>query len=77
MEFATKKKIIIKEIEALEDENTLRVIQKILDIEDDDIPQWQKDVLDERWEAYKKNPEKAVSWEVMKKEIELKYGYKS
>ena len=48
-----------------------------LDIEDDDIPQWQKDVLDERWEAYKKNPEKAVSWEVMKKEIELKYGYKS
>jgi putative addiction module component (TIGR02574 family) len=35
-----------------------------------DIPDWHKDVLNERLEQYEQNPESAISWEELKAKIE-------
>jgi hypothetical protein len=43
-------------------------------IESMDIPEWHKDIIDQRMENYKKNPESYLDWEVVQKEIKHKYG---
>lgn len=36
-----------------------------------DIPNWHKEILDQRLEELKNNPEGGESWEKVKKEIEI------
>lgn len=47
------------------------IINKLLKMQtkNNDIPQWQKDVLDKRMEAIEKGTMKMRSWEEAKKEI--------
>lgn len=39
-----------------------------------DIPQWHKDIIDQRMDNYKKNPESYRDWDDLQKEINQKYG---
>jgi hypothetical protein len=36
----------------------------------DDIPEWHKNILNERMEEYKKNPAKGTNWDDFEKELD-------
>lgn len=52
----------------------LSFVKKIESVENIDIPEWHKAILDQRMENYKNNPESYREWEDVKKEINQKYG---
>jgi hypothetical protein len=37
---------------------------------DNDLPQWQKDLIDERLAAYKKNPSDTLDWDLVAVEFD-------
>ena len=53
---------------------SLSFVKKIEPTEIIDIPDWHKDIINERLENYKKNPEEYRDWEEVQKEINQKYG---
>jgi len=53
---------------------SLSFVKKIESVENIDIPEWHKAILDQRMENYKNNPESYREWEDVKKEINQKYG---
>jgi len=53
---------------------SLSFVKKIESVENIDIPEWHKAILDQRMENYKNNPERYREWEDVKKEINQKYG---
>jgi hypothetical protein len=53
---------------------SLSFVKKIEATEIIDIPDWHKDIINERLENYKKNPEEYRDWEDVQKEINQKYG---
>lgn len=53
---------------------SLSFVKKIESVENIDIPEWHKAILDQRMENYKNNPESYRKWEDVKKEINQKYG---
>ena len=53
---------------------SLSFVKKIESVENTDIPEWHKTIIDQRMENYKNNPESYREWEDVKKEIDTKYG---
>ncbi|HEY3369931.1 MAG TPA: addiction module protein [Prolixibacteraceae bacterium] len=52
----------------------LSFVKGIEKVENMEIPEWHKEIIDERMENYKKNPETYRNWEDVQKEINQKYG---
>ncbi len=42
----------------------------VADRQRDEIPEWHKDIIQERLEAYEKNPSNVITWEELKAKIE-------
>ncbi len=55
------------------DDRILRIINAIIDTEENELPQSHKDILDERLKYHKENPEDGKSWEEVKSLLNKKY----
>lgn len=66
---AVDKAKIIAAINETDDERILFAINRLLQIEDDEIPEWHKQELDRRAEKLNKGEEKLYDWNDIKKEI--------
>ena len=53
---------------------SLSFVQNVEAIESAYIPEWHKEIIDQRMENYKKNPESYRGWEDVQEEINQKYG---
>lgn len=53
---------------------SLSFVKKIESVENIDIPEWHKTIIDQRMANYKNNPESYREWKDVKKEIDTKYG---
>lgn len=58
------------------DERILKIIHAIIETETkkEELPQTQKDLLDQRLQFHKKNPSDGRSWESIKKSLESQHG---
>lgn len=63
-----------KESLFLEIMKSLSFVESAELIENEDIPEWHKVIIDNRIENYRKNPESFIEWDLVKKEIDQKYG---
>jgi hypothetical protein len=54
--------------------NNLSFVKKVETINNTDIPEWHKAIIDERMDNFKNNPESYRDWEEVQKEISKKYG---
>lgn len=63
-----------KESLFLEIMKSLSFVESAEPIENEDIPEWHKVIIDNRIENYRKNPESFIEWDLVKKEIDQKYG---
>ena len=52
----------------------LSFVKGIEQIENMDIPEWHKEIIDQRMEDYKEHPENCRNWEDVQEEINKKYG---
>jgi len=69
MNILEKKQEIISEIGKVNDEKLLEEILRLLHREDDDIPEWHKQILAEREEKYGSDDTAFEDWEEVKKEL--------
>lgn len=60
---------IIEAIQQTDDERILFAINRLLQIEDEEIPEWQKQELDRRSERIKNGEEALFDWDEIKEEI--------
>ncbi len=56
------------------DERVLKIINAIIDTEENEVPQTHKEILDRRLNYHKENPEEGKSWEELKSVLKDKYG---
>jgi len=56
------------------DDRILRIMNAIIDTEENELSQAQKKILDERLKYHKENPEEGKSWEEVKSVLNKKYG---
>jgi len=61
-------------VENTNDENQLIRILEVIEDDDAKIPDWHKQILEERLEEYRKNPDAAISFEQWNEEVKKKYG---
>lgn len=59
-------------VEKIDNENDLLRVLNI--IGEKQVPEWHTQVLEERWEAYQRNPNDVISLEDWRKKIQEKYG---
>ncbi|NEW83635.1 MAG: addiction module protein [Mariniphaga sp.] len=52
----------------------LSFVKGIENIENINIPEWHKAIIDQRMENFKVHPESFRDWEEVQREINLKYG---
>jgi len=52
----------------------LSFVKGIENVENMDIPEWHKAIIDRRMENYMEHPESCRDWEDIQKEINKKYG---
>lgn len=69
MNIVEKKQEIISEIGKIEDEKLLWAIARLLHLDDEDVPEWHKQILNERLEEYEKGNAKMKDWEEVKKHL--------
>jgi hypothetical protein len=69
MNILEKKREIISEIDKVNDEQLLEEILRLLHQEDDDIPEWHKQILEERLKKYESGEEEMLDWEEVKKDL--------
>jgi len=67
MNILEKKLEIISEISKTDDEKLLEEIRTLLHRDDAEIPDWHKQILNERLEEYEKGNTKMKDWEEVKK----------
>ena len=73
MDIKAEKLDLIHWIAGLTDEETVNKIKSIQqETIHEDIPQWQKEIVNKRLEEYRKNPEQGSSWEEAKQNISKK-----
>ncbi len=60
---------IIAAINETDDERILFAINRLLQIEEDEIPEWHKQELDKRAERLNRGEENLYDWDEVKKEI--------
>ena len=63
------KEEIKSEIDKIDDERLLMEIQKLLHLDESEIPEWHKTILAEREEKYGSGDEGMEDWEDVEKEI--------
>jgi hypothetical protein len=68
MSIAEKKQLIVDRIETIEEEWLIRAIEKLLDIEDDESPDWHLPLVQEAYKKYEAHPNDGIDWEDLKKE---------
>ena len=61
------KQEIKSEIDKIDDKKLLEEIQKLLHRDEAEIPEWHKQILNERLEEYEKGNSKMKDWEEVKK----------
>jgi hypothetical protein len=54
--------------------NNLSFVKKVETINNTNIPEWHKAIIDERMDNFKNKPESYRDWEEVQKEISQKYG---
>ncbi len=54
------------------DDRILRIINAIIDTEENEIPQSHKEIIDERLKYHKENPQKGKSWEEVRSLLKMK-----
>lgn len=70
MDFELKKREIQEEIGRIKDEKLLWAIARLLHLDDEgDIPDWHKNLLEERLEKYSKNKEGLKDWNDVKNNL--------
>lgn len=70
MNIAEKKEEIKSEIDRIDDEKLIWAIARLLHLEDDaDIPEWHKQILEEREAKYQRGEMKFKDWEEVKKTL--------
>lgn len=60
---------IIAAINETDDERVLFAINRLLKIDDDDIPEWHKEIVEQRWKEMKDGTAQFVKWEDVKDKI--------
>jgi|GEM_PF-872410 len=55
-------------------ENLKNSFPNIKEITEEDIPNWHKEILDQRLYSIQKYPENIVKWDTVQEEIKKKYG---
>lgn len=67
---------IDKEENSHEFKKLLSELDYVTEVEEyEDVNQQIKDILEERWENYKKNPKSVISLEQFKQNMKEKFGY--
>lgn len=66
---AIDKEKIIAAIKGTEDERVLFAINRLLQIEEDELPEWHKEIVEQRWKEMKEGKAEFVRWEDIKDEI--------
>jgi hypothetical protein len=69
MNILEKKQEIKTEIDRVEDEKLLEDILTMLHRDDEGIPEWHKQILEERLEKYESGNAKMKDWEDVKKSL--------
>ena len=63
MNITIDKEKIIAAIKETDDERVLFAINRLLQIEDDEIPGWHKEIVEQRWKEMKEGKVEFVKWE--------------
>lgn len=67
---------IDKEENSVEFKKLLNGLDYVIEVEEyEDINQEIKDILEERWKDYKKNPTRVISLEQFKQNMKERFGY--
>ena len=70
MTISEKKKLIIEEIQHINDEALVDAIEKLLKIENDDtIPEWHKELVRTRVNEYQENEDVLLEWNEVVKDL--------
>jgi hypothetical protein len=70
MDLAAKKREIIDAINKSNDEKLIGAIVRLLHLDDDmDIPEWHKQIVEERIEKYEAGEGKMKNWEEVQKNL--------
>jgi hypothetical protein len=56
------------------DDRILRIINAIIETEENELSQSHKDILDERLKFHEENPEQGKSWEEIRSSLNEQYG---
>lgn len=67
MNLLVTKKEIKEELDKVNDENILLAIARLLKLEKQDSPEWHKQIVEERFIEYERNPQNVISWEDIKR----------
>ncbi len=65
---ASEKEKIIEAIQQTDDERILFAIKRLLQIEEE-LPDWHKEIVEQRWNDMKEGKAEAVSWEDVKDKV--------
>ena len=60
---------IITAINETDDERVLFAINRLLKIDDDEVPEWHKEIVEQRWKEMKDGTAQFVKWEDIKDKI--------
>ena len=63
------KEKIIEAIQQTDDERILFAIKRLLQIEEDEVPEWHKEVVEQRWKEMNEGKAEFVSWEEVKDKV--------
>jgi hypothetical protein len=70
MDLLVKKLEIKAEIDKIEDEKLVWAIARLLHLDDDtEIPEWHKQIVEERQEKYEKSGHKLKDWDEVQKDL--------
>ncbi len=58
---------IKNELDKVHDEKTLWAIARILNLNQSESPEWHRQMVEERFTDYERNPQNVISWEDLKK----------
>lgn len=61
-------------VDKTNDEDQLIRILDVIEGDETEVPDWHKQILEERWEEYQKNPNDVISLEEWREKIKAKYG---
>jgi hypothetical protein len=70
MDLLIKKREIKAEIDKIEDEKLVWAIARLLHLDDEgEVPEWHKQIVEERVEKYEKGDSKLKDWEKVQKNL--------